>query len=567
MSTQDKVLSINTHERGGPSRAAYLLALPPIIVLLVYKIIPFIVGLILSFIDYDLTKGIARSSWVGMTNFRELFNSSFFSKIIVNTLILKLEYIFFCSAAAFLLAIILGFIRSKFWQRFFSTIFLLPYFIPTVVFGYLILYTMNNAGAFFVFSTESLTNPETFRLVYPILESIKNIGIPLIIALGAVNAKRELDDGGGNFLHIQLIPTLKAIGLFALIQLSASLTSDYELLTYFQNPIVLETAETLDTYAFKTGLLDSGFSIASAAWLIKYIIQLVISILIFMLIKKCFAKDIFPKKNKKGESPKRRGSLVAVVAGLFIVEIYLLITTAPLALSVVEAFKDSSEVASDFMIEAAFYSNFTTYIFAIAFAVVINAILTILLAYPLTVKGISGSRIYTVFLILVLNMGMGEIHEYLFFRKLGMVNTILPYLITGFFTLANVFVLKSIYNATYTSIEERTVKGIEGDIGSFFKRYLPKTIKPVLGLAALQFAFMWNSSYPGQLVYIADSNKFSPVMYFSNIIRGAQPDIYGLLTHDIMKLAAIISIPSLIILLLIMIFGKDEIFIGQIRKS
>lgn len=581
MVANDGKSGISNGKGGGASGVAYLLALPPILLLFIYKIIPFISGFILPFKDYDVVKGLARSSWVGLDNFGNLFGSFIFPKIIANTIILKIEYIILCSGFALLLALILGFIQSKFWRRLFSTIFLLPCFIPTAVFSYLVLYAMNSAGVFFLFSTESLIEPNSFRLIYPILETIKNLGIPLIIALGAINAKRESDDGTSGFLRIQLLPAIKAIGLFALVQLSALLTMDYELLSSFQNPSVYEVADTIDTYSFKLGLMNTDFGTASAAWLVRYVIQLALTIMIFFLIKKWFSKDIFPKAIAKDKKIKRLGSIVAVVAGLFIVEIYLLLTTAPLAISVVDAFKvngieltgealnNSIEALPfyDSFISGVFNRSFIEYLLIIGFTVIVNGIFTILLAYPLTVKKLSGSRIYTLFLIIVLNIGTGGIHEYLFFKGRNMLNTVFPYIITGLFSLVNVFVLKAIYNARYTSLEERTVNGIEGDGSSFIKRYLPRVIKPVLGLSALQYAFMWNAYYPGQLVYLTHSNQFSPVMLFRNLVMEAQPEIFGSMTLGVMKLAAIVSIPGIIILLLVMVFGSSEIFTGQLRKS
>ncbi len=566
MSTQDKDLAMSTHGRGGVRASAYLLALPPFLFLLIFTIIPFITFLLLPFKEYDPEVGIRGTSWVGMENFRHLFGMDGFSRVLGNTIILKIEYILFCCIAAFLLTLILGCIRTRFWQRFFSTIFLFPYFIPTVVFSYLTLFAMGKAGIFFIFSSESLADPRVFRIVYPTLEVIKNIGIPVIMALGAINAKRESDESSG-FLRAQLIPALKAIGLFALIQLSALLTMDYELLTSFRNLMVYQVADTIDTFTYRTNLMYDRYSIAGAAHLLRYILQTVLSILVYFIIKKYFVEDNFAPKAIKTRDKKRRFAPVAVVAGLFIVEIYLLLTTAPLAISVFEAFKHNDIVTDHVLNWSSVYSSFITYLPAVAFAVLVNAIFTILLAYPLTVKNLPGRSVYAIFLVMVLNIGAGGVHEYLFFKRLNMMETIWPYIITGFFTLVNVFVLKSIYNAKYKAIEERTVKGVEGDIGSFFKRYLPRVLKPVLGLSALQYAFMWNSYYPAQAMYTVDHVNSSPVMMFLSIMTSPERDIYGALTPEMLKLATMVSIPGIIILLLVMIFGYHEIFIGQIRKS
>ncbi|HZJ57715.1 MAG TPA: hypothetical protein VFD89_05675 [Clostridia bacterium] len=573
MSTQDKGLSRRTHKREGPCLIAYLWAVPPMILLFLYRIVPFISGLSLPFAQSASAMGTGPRIWVGMNNFRELFNSFSFSKVLGNTIILKLEYILLCSFLALLLVLVLGSTQSKFWQRFFSAAFLFPYFIPTAVISYLILYTMGNAGMFFTFSMESMTDPRIFRLIYPVLEVIKNLGIPIIIALGAINAKRESGQGTGGFIHMQLLPALKAIGLFVLIELSALLSSDFELLTIFHNPEAYGAADVIDTFTYRNGIVNMDTGVASSAWLVKFLIQTVISILIFLGIRKFSVQNIFTRHGSKNNKGGRLGSFVVVIAGLFILEIYLLLTAGPMAVSAVETFKGSAGAlnglkdASSALIPALSYKSIIGHLLLISLAVVINAIVTILLTYPLTVKDLPGRLLYSVSLIFILNIGVGGIHEFLFFKGRGIFGTVFPYIITGSFTLINVFVLRAVYNARYKDAKEEAAKGAKGEMSSFFKGFLPRVIKPVLGLSALQYAIMWNSYYPRQLMYISDPAKFSPVMTFRNLVLGGQAEIYEFLTPEIIKLAAMVSIPGIIILLLLMIFGGEELFASQIRKS
>ncbi|NLJ40626.1 MAG: hypothetical protein GX352_03300 [Clostridiales bacterium] len=564
MSTNNKDLARDSnYNKAGVGWTAYLVALPAFVFLFIFKIIPFFNSLVLPLREFDAGDGIKAVAWAGMKNFKSLFGTGWFPKALGNTILFKLEFILLSCLTAFVLTLVLGFIRAKFWQRFFSAIFLLPYFIPAAVFGYFTLYAIENAGLFFLFSAQSMADPGIFRLVYPILEVIRNLGIPVIMILGAINSKRESDDGTGGFLHIQLIPALKALGLFALVQLSALLTLDYEIFSYLAAPGLHEGIGTIDAFIFRAGYETMDFGAASAAWLIRFIIQLGLSVLAFSLIKKHMAPSFFGTGIKVEKTKKRWGTLAGVVAGLFLLEIYLLFTTAPLAISVIETFQGSAPAAGSLISGLPLSRAFAVYLPAIAFAVIINAVFTILLAYPLTVKRLSGRRLYTMALIVVMNLGIGGVHEYLFFKGRGMLNTIWPYLIMGFFSLINVFVLKEIYNTKYTSIEDRTVNGIEGDAGSFARRFLPKVLKPVFGLSLLQFALMWNSVYPGLLIYQANPDKFSPALMFNNITESMQG--HGI-TLEVLKLAAIVSIPGIIILLLLMIFSGHEVFIGQARE-
>ena len=549
------------------SGICYLLALPAIFLIFIFKIVSFIGAIILPFKEYTPAKGLMGSPWVGMQNFNEVFGTSFFSKILANTLILKFGYILICGLVAICLAMIISLIRSRKLQKFFSALFLLPYFIPTTVLSYLILnmMAMDGPGFLFLFHTISLAQPQTFRIAYIAIEVVKNIGIPVIIALGAIYIQTSLSGGKNDFIHVRLMPTLKAVGLFVLIQLSALLTTDFELLSSFCNPLVYEVADTLDTYAYKTGLLNSQYSAQAVVWLIQFIIHLVLSVLIYLLIKSFFANEIFSRQSFNKNTINLSSSLASSTIGIVLGFLAALLLFLPAILSLAQMGRPSEEaqgMVGNLMIGRAF----ATYIPITLFAVIINGIITALLAYPLTVRNLPGRRVYKIFLILILSMGSSGIHEYLFYRGMGAINTYIPYVFTGMFTIVNVFVLKAIYNAQYTNVEDRTVHGREGDGASFFSKYLPGIWKPLLGLAGLQFITIWNSYAPSQLWYINDASRFSPVMMFSNMLMAPQGEAYKALAPYVMKIGLWVSLPSIIIGILLITFMGHEIFVSKIRK-
>jgi len=549
------------------SGICYVFALPALFLILIFRVIPFMWAIILPFKEYNPVKGLVGSSWVGMDNFGKVFGTAFFPKILGNTLILKFEYILICGLIALVLAMVLSLIGSRKLQKFFSALFLLPYFIPTAVFSYLVLYmmSMEGPGFLFLFHTISLVQPQSFRTAYIAIEVVKNIGIPVAIALGVIYNQTSLSDGRSDFVHARLIPALKAIGLFALIQLSALLTTDFELLNSFYNPAVYEAADTLDTYSYRAGLLQSQYGAQAVVWLVQFIVQLLLSIPVYLLIKNFFAEEVFSRRSFGEKSINTFNSPAGSAFGIVLAFLAALLLFLPLILSFTRI-GGSADGAQGMMDSLMIGKAFASYIPITLLAVIINVIVTALLAYPLTVHNLPGKRVYKIFLIVVLSIGSSGIHDYLFYRSMGAINTYIPYIFTGVFTIVNVFVLKAIYNGRYTNVEERTVHGLEGDGASFFGKYLPGIWKPLLGLAGLQFITIWNSYAPSQLWYMNDSSKFSPVMIFTSIMKSPQGEAYKALALQTMKIGFWVSLPSLIIGILLVAFIGHEIFTSQIRK-
>jgi putative aldouronate transport system permease protein len=564
MTTNGRDVEEEFGQKQQSSGMCYLIALPALLLILIFKIIPLINAFIIPFKDFRIINGVLGSSWVGMENFKQLLSNFAFSRVVSNTLILNLEYIFLCSTVTLVLALILSFVRIKVIRQFFVTLFILPYFIPTVVFSYIVMQILNQQIFSFFLQKEWLVNPSYFRNVYILLEVIKNVGISLIIALGMMNAKHSLRDLGGDYKSTRLFPALKAVGLFALIQFSSLLTTDFETLHTFLNPLVLETGETLDTFTYRTGLMNSQISSMGTIWLLKFLVQVLISVGVYFIIKHSLVDDIFANNvvKKEGGNKNILGTIIGSVSAVIVTFIFLYIilgkgNTADLA----------PQEAVQPLEGALVVSSFTTYLIATLITVIANGLITVTLAYPLTVKDLPGRGVYTIFLIIILNMGVNGAHDYLFLRSLGMLNTIYPHIISGLFTLINVFVLKAIFNGRYPNIEDRAYASREGDGTSFIKQYLPKVFKPLLALSALQFVVVWNSYYPSQLWYISDRRYYSPVMVFREILQQMPREAYEGLTHTIIRFALSISIPSIIIGILVVIFAGYEVFIGQIRRS
>jgi putative aldouronate transport system permease protein len=71
-------------------RYLYLLILPGLLFIIIFKILP-MYGLIISFQDYSPYLGISKSPWVGLSHYARFFNHPDFLMVLRNTLNRKIK--------------------------------------------------------------------------------------------------------------------------------------------------------------------------------------------------------------------------------------------------------------------------------------------------------------------------------------------------------------------------------------------------------------------------------------------------------------------------------------------
>ena len=85
--------------------------LPAIIYFFVFKYVP-MYGIVLAFKDYNISKGIMGSEWVGLEHFEKLMRTSTFTRSVRNTIIISFGKIIFGFPAPIILALFLNEVRN-----------------------------------------------------------------------------------------------------------------------------------------------------------------------------------------------------------------------------------------------------------------------------------------------------------------------------------------------------------------------------------------------------------------------------------------------------------------------
>lgn len=283
----------------------YLLLLIPLVYVIIFSYIP-MAGIQLAFKDFDFTKGIFGSEWVGLKYFEKFINSYQFERVFGNTFLLS----FYSLVASFPIPIIMALglnavLHSK-YKKFVQTVTYLPHFISTVVivgimmqvfnplFG---LYGIVYQSIFGIVPKDLFGSPDAFPHLYVWSGIWQNAGWSTIIYISALSSvDSELHeaaqiDGASRFQRIRYIdfPSILPTAVILLIMNTGSLMSvGFEKAFLMQTDLNLSASEIISTYVYKVGLVTGGgdFSYGTTIGLFNSVINFALLVIVNAISKK-----------------------------------------------------------------------------------------------------------------------------------------------------------------------------------------------------------------------------------------------------------------------------------------
>lgn len=270
-------------------RILLLMALPGVIYFFVFNYLPFW-GLLVAFKDYKPFLGFAKSAWVGIENFQRLANEPAFWNVLANSLRINLYNLIFYFPIPIVLALMLNEVRSRIFKRTVQTVLYLPHFLSWVI-----IYGLT----FLFFSNQGLINnqlrnlnlqpvqvfmePTFFRPLIIVQQIWRDAGWGTILILAALSGispelyEAGMIDGANRWQLVRYItlPSIRGVVLILLIlRLGNLLRNGFEQIYIMQNPLNYSVSDVLETYTFRTGVLNADFGYATAVGLFQSVIAL-----------------------------------------------------------------------------------------------------------------------------------------------------------------------------------------------------------------------------------------------------------------------------------------------------
>ncbi|WP_425436679.1 ABC transporter permease [Paenibacillus donghaensis] len=267
------------------------MVVPALLFILVFSYIP-MYGVLMAFQDYNLFKGFAGSSWVGLKHFEMFFNAPEFWTIMRNTVVISLLKLLIGFPAPIILALMLNEIKGRAFKRTVQTISYLPHFLSWVIvsgFVMSMLSTENGSVNMLLEKLNLIEDPVNFLSLPQYFWSIlvttgvwKEIGFSSIVYLAAIAGvdphmhEAASMDGASRLrqmFSITLPSILPVIIVFLILAIGNLLSAGFEdILLLGSNPVLRDVGDVIDTYVYRIGIQNNRYSYATAAGLFKSLI-------------------------------------------------------------------------------------------------------------------------------------------------------------------------------------------------------------------------------------------------------------------------------------------------------
>ena len=273
-------------------RWLYLMCIPGLVYLIVFHYVP-MYGIMMAFQNFSFKKGIFGSPFNNFANFKELFGSQIFYRVLRNSLFLSITRLIFSFPVPIVLALLINEIRSKAFKRTAQTLMYLPHFLSWVVLGGIVVNMLS--------MTDGLVNDliaasggqkinflgsvDWFRTVIIGSHIWKEAGWGTIIYLSALTAinpeyyEAAKVDGANRFqqtLYITLPGISGTIVIMLILAIGGLMNNGFEQIFLFKNNLNQSVAEVFETYVYQVGIAGGRYSYSTAVGLFKNVVGAVL---------------------------------------------------------------------------------------------------------------------------------------------------------------------------------------------------------------------------------------------------------------------------------------------------
>ncbi|GLW48494.1 polysaccharide ABC transporter ATP-binding protein [Streptomyces sp. NBRC 14336] len=276
-------------------RVLLLMTLPAVVLVLLFNYVP-ILGNVVAFQEYDPyisdngVVSIWHSPWVGLENFRRIFEDSAFWQAVQNTLVLFfLQLVLFFPIPVALALLINSVIRPRV-RAVAQAVLYLPHFFSWVLVISVFQQLLGGAGLLSQLlrdhgydGLDIMTDPSTFKFLVTAQAVWKDAGWGIIVFLAALAAvspdlyEAAAMDGAGRWRrmwHVTLPALRPVIALLLVLRVGDALTVGFEQILLQRDAVGPGAAEVLDTFVWWNGVRNQDFGYAAAAGLVKGVISI-----------------------------------------------------------------------------------------------------------------------------------------------------------------------------------------------------------------------------------------------------------------------------------------------------
>lgn len=260
-------------------------------------------GLLLAFKDYDPSRGIMGSDFIGASKFYDLMFGNFasqFWRAFRNTFQISIYNLIFGFPFPIILAIFFSEIGNDIYRKIVQTASYLPHFISEVTITGLVIFLVYKsttstgviANMLYVLKlipkdVKILDSPEYFKPLYIITGLWKESGYSSIVYFAAVMGVSPVMyealkvDGGSKLQEVRYV-TLPSIApmitVMLIMKIGRMLNVGYERIILLYNTKTYETADVISSFVYRIGVENGNTSLGTASGMFNAILGFVLVI-------------------------------------------------------------------------------------------------------------------------------------------------------------------------------------------------------------------------------------------------------------------------------------------------
>ena len=277
---------------------------PTILYFIIFSYIP-MPGAYVAFVDYNISKGIFGSKFVGLKNFEFLVKTGDLWRITKNTLLYNVAFILIGNLVQVILAIMISELGSKWFKKISQSVILLPYFISMVIVGFFAYNLFNYDYGFVNGLLTSLgfekhdfySDQGIWKYIIVAFKIWAGTGYGMIVYLATITGidqeiyEASALDGASPLQKIRYItlPLLKpTIILLLLFSLGGILKGSFDLFYNLigNNSVLYPQTDIIDTFVFRSLVGQFNFSQGAAVGFYQSLFGLVVVLTVNAIVKR-----------------------------------------------------------------------------------------------------------------------------------------------------------------------------------------------------------------------------------------------------------------------------------------
>ena len=287
----------------------YIMLLPAIILALIFCYAP-MGGLIMAFQNYKPWLGITGSEFVGLDNFKQIFEFKESYQAILNTFIIAVSKMVLGLIFPIIIALLLNEVHNMRLKKGIQTLVYLPHFLSWVTVAGMLRDILGMDGIVNMFLSKAfgmnpiffLGNAGMFRQIVVISDLWKGFGFGMIVYLAAIsNIDQSLYeaaqiDGAGRWkqtLYVTIPCILPMVIVMATLSLGNVLNAGFDQIFNLYSPLTYSTGDIIDTYVYRQSLVNGQYSFGTAVGLFKSGVSLFLTAVAYKLAYKFAGYRIF----------------------------------------------------------------------------------------------------------------------------------------------------------------------------------------------------------------------------------------------------------------------------------